>query len=161
MEKYWCYTHIMSIFCLWFWIMSRDFSAWLSVCTIYISKLLLLPFSLHFNLLVFLQQLDSRQDHPTSWTASRQQRYISVLIYVHYPGTSINYCSRPKPNVPIPKPQFMRTVMPLQCLTKPWRKKYPYQRPTWQRCLHWHHLKLCSNMVSQWIQSRWWQCPWL
>ena len=32
--------------------------------------------------------MSSRQDHPISWTASRQQRYIYVLQYNHHPGTS-------------------------------------------------------------------------
>ena len=48
-------------------------------CALYISKLLLLPFFVNFNLSLFLQRVNSCQYNLSSWTQLQKQRYVDVL----------------------------------------------------------------------------------
>ena len=61
--NHWCYTLLLSIFCLLFKIKIRV-SVHNYQCVLYMLKLLILPFALYYNLIIYLQILDSRQDHP-------------------------------------------------------------------------------------------------
>ena len=107
MAKYWCPVHILINWCLCCYIKIRvsvhDYQ-----CALFIPKILLLPFLFFPSWLYFYytQQLDSRQDHPISWTASGQQQYIAVPRHGHHPS---NYSNCWPVLHPTPYPRTMKS----------------------------------------------------